>query len=88
MQKSTGDIMSMQEAKSFADFLGKPFKEEFIKVDEKEMTKKQKINHSVSLHDHRSKLGVKLTKARKTGRNEKCNCGSNIKYKKCCINKK
>ena len=85
MQKSTGAILSMEEAKDLSSFLNQPFESDFIEVKEEEMTKKQKMNHSVSLNDHRSKLGIKLTKARKQGRNESCKCGSGIKFKKCCL---
>ena len=28
-----------------------------------------------------------LLPKKQQGRNEKCNCGSGLKYKKCCINK-
>lgn len=30
---------------------------------------------------------MKNSKSKKVGRNEKCNCGSGKKYKKCCMNK-
>jgi len=34
------------------------------------------------------KQKIPLQKVKKTGRNETCPCGSGIKYKKCCIDKK
>lgn len=62
--------------------------DEFIEVNAEDMTKKQKENQAVSLKDHRSKLGKKLTlerKQRKIQRNEPCVCGSEKKYKNCCL---
>ena len=37
-------------------------KESLVEVDPKDMTKKQKETMQVSLKDHKSKLGKKLTK--------------------------
>ena len=31
--------------------------------------------------------GQLLIPKKQQGRNEKCNCGSGLKYKKCCLNK-
>ena len=56
-----------------------------VPVKEEDMTKKQKETKQVSLKDHRSKLGKKLTAERKLRRNEPCFCGSGIKFKKCCM---
>lgn len=59
----------------------------FVEVSENDMTKKQKKNKKVSLKDHKSKLGKKLTEERgkrKIQNNEECICGSGKKFKKCC----
>jgi len=40
-------------------------KQKLIEIEEKDMTEKQKKNMQVSLKDHRSKLGKKLTEERK-----------------------
>jgi len=82
MDTRTGELISQDDLalmKSIGDF---------VTVDDKDMTKKQRKEMKVSLKDHRSKLGKKLTyerKARKIGRNEPCPCGSGLKYKKCCL---
>lgn len=57
-----------------------------VEVNEQDMTTKQKRNRSVSIHDMRSKLGVRRqAEIRKVGRNNPCPCGSGKKYKKCCL---
>ena len=62
-----------------------------VKVNSKDLTKKQKKERKVSLKDHRSKVGKQLTQARrkiKVQRNDLCPCSSGVKYKNCCLNKK
>jgi uncharacterized protein YecA (UPF0149 family) len=52
-----------------------------VPVQRDEMTNKQFAQRKVSLKDHKSTLGVKLSSLR----NKKCGCGSGLKYKKCCL---
>jgi uncharacterized protein YecA (UPF0149 family) len=80
MNTHTGEIVELEKTE-FS-------KNEFLPVAECEMTKKQKKTKMVSLKDHKSILGKRLTnhrKKQKVGRNELCPCGSGIKYKKCCL---
>lgn len=89
MNVNDGNLSGLLEAQEEANGLGQNFADMFCAVEEKDMTKKQKKEKKVSLKDHRSKLGVKLTyerKERKIGRNEPCACGSGLKHKKCCLN--
>lgn len=77
MNANTGEIR---------DFTPEEFdklSEDWIPVKQEEMTQKQKEEKMVSLKDHKSKLGVKLTRRR----SEPCFCGSGIKFKFCCRNK-
>ena len=63
MDTRTGELLTEEEMKdrmkSFDSLLS-----DFVSVEEKEMTPKQKVTSKVSLKDHRSKLGKKLTVAR------------------------
>ena len=61
MQVETGKIY--EGAK---DDLAKRFGGRFVEIDPDDMTGKQKDERQVSLHDHRSKLGVRLTEMRST----------------------
>jgi uncharacterized protein YecA (UPF0149 family) len=88
MNNETGELLEFREAQSIAMQRGRPLEEMFTGVEEEDMTAKQKETKQVSLKDHRSKLGKKLTsvrRRRKIGRNEACPCGSGLKYKKCCL---
>ena len=94
MDDRSGKIYTEKELENL---LGKDFKKSlefkshFIPVKEDEMTAKQKKNKQVALQDNRSYLGRKRIQARKRhhiGRNDMCPCGSGMKYKKCCLNKK
>lgn len=57
MNVNDGTIQGMTEeqANALSDFIG---------VNKSEMTLKQEMSKRVSLHDHRSKLGKKLTNER------------------------
>lgn len=62
-------------------------KKELIEVNESEMTDKQKREQKVSLKDHRSKLGKKLTEFRREKgihRGDPCPCNSGKVFKHCC----
>lgn len=77
MNANTGEIR---------DFNPDDFKNlltEWIEVNKDDLTEKQKQEKKVSLKDHKSKLGIKLTRRR----NEPCFCGSGKKFKFCCRNK-
>ena len=57
----------------------------YVRVNESDMTAKQKRQRKVSVSDRRSRLGRLRTKLarRKIGRNELCPCMSGRKFKKC-----
>ena len=57
MDTRTGDIV---EAQKICD----EFREHYVDIEEPDMTKKQRQAKSVSLQDHTSKLGKKLTTER------------------------
>ena len=61
MQVETGKIYEGEE-NSLVSRLGGYF----VSVEPDDMTEKQRADQQVSLHDHRSKLGKKLTEARST----------------------
>lgn len=64
----------------------KEFGDRLVTFDQGDLTKKQRKDMSVSLHDHRSTLGkVRQESIRAVGRNNPCPCGSGKKYKKCCL---
>lgn len=88
MNVNDGGLHGIFEAEQMAELKGKKFADMFCAVEANNMTEKQKETNTVSLKDHRSTLGKKLTKERKErklGRNDTCRCGSGIKYKKCCL---
>lgn len=60
MNVETGNLMDLSEALKQKDFL-----KSYVRVDENEMTEKQRKTGKVSLNDHRSKLGKQLTGERK-----------------------
>ena len=62
MNVDTGEIKYFDTNEALAEALKS---EKWVEVDESEMTKKQKKEKKVSLNDHRSILGKKLTKNRK-----------------------
>lgn len=55
-------MLTKEEAEKIAR---SPFKENLIPINIDDATDKQKENMCVSLHDHKSKLGKQLTKARR-----------------------
>ncbi len=84
---NTGTVIDYSEAEIIAKHQGKSFEDIFCKVDENEMTPKQKKTKRVSLSDRTSKLGKKLTserKKRKIAKAKLCSCGSGLKPRKCC----
>ena len=88
MNSNTGEIHNFEneeQLKKIQDALG----DALVKIDEKDMTEKQKREMKVSKHDTRSKLGqLRQSTIKKIGRNSPCPCGSNRKYKKCCLHGK
>ena len=52
-----------------------------VPVNTEDLTMRQKIKNRVSLKDHKSKVGKKLTYER----NRRCDCGSGLKFKNCCL---
>ena len=63
MNTETGELRYLNDLSK--DQIEDLFKEDWIPVDEDDMTKKQKENMQVSLYDHRSILGKELTKNKK-----------------------
>jgi len=61
MNINTGEIKEFDEKSNLLEKLTK----EWIEIQKKDMTKKQKKEMKVSLKDHKSKLGKKLTKTKK-----------------------
>ncbi len=88
MNSNTGEIHQFdneEQLKKVQATLG----DALVKIDKKDMTEKQRKEMKVSKHDSRSKLGLLRRKTiKKIGRNNPCPCGSNKKYKKCCLNGK
>ena len=75
MNSETGQI------KKFSDLESELMdKSNWIPIDEKDMTEKQKREMQVSLHDYRSFVHKNDPKI---GRNQPCPCGSGHKFKKC-----
>ena len=72
---STEDIKNLQEA--IKD-------QSYVKIEKADMTQKQHLLKQVSLKDHKSKLGKKLTKFKGVQRNDIYPCGSGLKFKNCC----
>lgn len=62
MNTNTGEIKELHELKDFQI----EEKEDFVKILNEDMTKKQTQNKRVSLHDRKSKLGKQLTEIRKS----------------------
>lgn len=62
MNVDTGELKYFENDEALAEALKS---EKWVQVDDKEMTKKQKKEMRVSLKDHKSVLGKKLTKNRK-----------------------
>lgn len=62
MNTETGVLISMDELRDLS------LKEQgrYTPVENKDMTRKQFDNKKISLHDHRSKLGKRLTHIRKS----------------------
>ena len=60
MDTRTGELKDLEELKG----ISKDMMEHFVGVDEKAMTEKQAEEKKVSLNDHISVLGKKLTKER------------------------
>ena len=61
MDVNTGKVFSVKEMEKM---FGDTWPSNFITVDESDMTDEQKKEKRVSLKDHKSKLGKKLTSAR------------------------
>lgn len=84
MNNRTGELMT--EAKMRENFTSQEQQKFFTQFDADDMTAKQKETLIVSGFDTRSKLGILRRKAIKSiGRNSPCPCGSEIKFKKCCL---
>ncbi len=67
MNTRTGELLTLEERTQIIDECDAAIR--FIAVEQSEMTKKQRQTHQVSLHDHRSTLGRKLTNARQRNYN-------------------
>lgn len=64
MNIDTGEIRHFSESEGIE--LAKLLKREnWVPIEEKDMTEKERKEKRVSLHDYRSKLGKELTKNRK-----------------------
>jgi uncharacterized protein YecA (UPF0149 family) len=88
MNVNDGNLYDIGLAQEKSKAIRAAFSDNFVEVDEEDMTAKQRDTKKVSLKDHRSKLGKQLTyerKERKLNRNDPCSCGSGLKYKKCCL---
>ena len=82
MEKSTGVIFGIDHAKELSKALGNHFDDEFIEVNNEDMTEKQMKEHRVSLKDNKSKLGKILVKSRKDKLKKKKNKRQYKKSKK------
>ena len=83
MNVNNGQIIELPK-EFFKDI---PTFHEQVLINKNDITEKQKETKRVSLKDHKSKLGKKLTEERanrKLGRNDVCTCGSGKKNKHCC----
>lgn len=90
MNTNTGEISKFFELEKE---LGKDMLKEglanklYVPIEEEDMTKKQVAEQKVSLKDHTSVLGKKLTEVRKeriVNNSDICPCGSEKKFKHCC----
>ena len=64
-------------------FNGKNFQEYFSAPSDMKLKKKM----DARLNELEAKGHTLVRRVPKIGRNEKCPCGSGIKFKKCCLNK-
>ncbi|MCK5606653.1 SEC-C domain-containing protein [Candidatus Pacearchaeota archaeon] len=80
MDTRTGELKSIVEVQEMTENTQKFF----VLTNNRELTTKQIKGGKVSIKDHISKAGRKLTTARGNMRNQPCPCGSGIKTKKCC----
>ena len=85
MNCETGRIITREEMEN----LFQPEKSKYVEIEEAAMTLKQKQQMQVSKHDNVSQLGRLRYKSLNSFRNKPCPiCGSGIKFKKCCWNKR
>ncbi len=87
MNTNTGNIISHEDL--LKNNPSKEFLENFVDVNNMDMTRKQRETKQVSLKDHKSILGKKLTAIRKekiVHRGDICPCGSGKIFKYCCAN--
>lgn len=86
MNSETGQILRQDVIKEMA--LDSTARAKWFPIDGQLMTEKQRLNQQVSKFDNRSSLGKLRIKTFNNLRNKLCPCGSGIKFKKCCWNKR
>lgn len=64
MNIDNGELVNLEDYPELTKQMAESFANNFLSVEDKDITKLQKINKKVSLKDHRSVLGKQLTKAR------------------------